>query len=251
VFQDARLFPHLNVRQNLVYAQRRAPQARWSLDEVAGFFDLTALLDRPVMNLSGGEKSRVALARALLAAPDYLLLDEPFAALDGQRRRAFIAVLLAAQVRFQLPMMVVTHAIDDAVALAGDVIALRDGKIVTQGAFAAVAIEPAFQSLLDARDIGSVMPPAAMAGAKNSTAKGIWLRADHVLIAIAPPQGLSARNVFPGELVELRQETGGSILASIRTVAGIILSRITPEAAAELSLAPGKAVWALVKAHAL
>ena len=99
VFQDARLFPHLTVRGNLAYAHRRAP-ARLEIAEVAEFFDIANLLDRPVGNLSGGEKSRVALARALVAAPDFLLLDEPFAALDGARRRAFLQVLRTAHRKY-------------------------------------------------------------------------------------------------------------------------------------------------------
>ena len=114
VFQDARLFPHLTVRQNVAYAARRAPHGGLSIEEAARFFDIAALLERPVGNLSGGEKSRVALARALVSRPDFLLLDEPFAALDGTRRRAFIAVLLDMHSVYKLPMLVVTHNIDDA-----------------------------------------------------------------------------------------------------------------------------------------
>src|SRR3984885_12325017 len=111
VFQDARLFPHLTAGQNLAYARRRAPDSKLEPADVAAFFDIAALLDRPVGNLSGGEKSRVALARALVSSPDFLLLDEPFAALDGPRRRAFIEVLLAAHRKFHIPMLVVSHSI--------------------------------------------------------------------------------------------------------------------------------------------
>jgi len=136
VFQDARLFPHLTARQNIAYAWQRAPaDKRPQIEDVARFFDITAALDRPVGNLSGGEKSRVALARALAAAPDFLLLDEPFAALDGQRRRAFIDVLLKMHRNFHLPMLVVTHDIDDAAALASDLVALKAGQVVAKGLF--------------------------------------------------------------------------------------------------------------------
>jgi len=136
VFQDARLFPHLSARQNIAYAHKRAPvDRRRNIGDLARFFDITPLLDRPVGNLSGGEKSRVALARALVGTPEFLLLDEPFAALDGIRRRAFIQVLLETHKSFGLPMLVVTHNIDDAAVLASHLVALKGGQVVASGAF--------------------------------------------------------------------------------------------------------------------
>jgi molybdate transport system ATP-binding protein len=251
VFQEARLFPHLTAGQNLAYARRRAPASRYEIGDVAAFFDIAGLLERAVGHLSGGEKNRVALARALLAAPEFLLLDEPFAALDGARRRAFIDVLLAAQRRYQTPMMVVTHSIDDAATMASHLIALKDGKVVAQGAFAAVAQQTQFQALLDRRDIGAVLSTAAFRGAKDSAGGGLWLRADHVLIAVAPPQGLSARNIMEGRIGMLRAESEGSLLVTLVTGAGPILSRVTQEAARELDLKPGEPAWAVVKAHAV
>ena len=152
VFQDARLLPHLTVRQNIGYAARRAPKGGLGIHEAARIFDIVNLLDRPVGRLSGGEKSRVALARALASRPDFLLLDEPFAALDGVRRRAFIATLLDIHQTHKLPMLVVTHNIDDAAALADNLVAIRDGTILVSGAFSDTSREEAFQSLLDARD---------------------------------------------------------------------------------------------------
>ena len=251
VFQEARLFPHLTAGQNLAYARRRAPSSKFEIADVAAFFDIAALLDRPVGNLSGGEKSRVALARALLGAPDYLLLDEPFAALDGPRRRAFIDVLLAAHHKFQIPMMVVTHSIDDAAALASHLVALQDGRVVADGAFAEVALQPHFQALLDRRDIGAVLSTASLRSAKDGPAGALWLRADHVLIAIAPPHGLSARNILEGRIGVLRAESQAGLLVTLETTAGPILARVTPEAARELDLKQGKAAWAVVKAHAV
>lgn len=250
VFQDARLFPHLTVRQNLTYAARRAPQGGPAIGDIAQFFDIGALLERPVGNLSGGEKSRVALARALAAAPDFLLLDEPFAALDGARRRAYIRILYEMHRVYALPMLIVTHAIDDAAALASHLVALKDGRVVASGPFIQTALTPAFQALLDARDTGAALSGGDLRRAEAKQTGNLWLRADHVVLAAQPPQAISARNILAGHVETLSQEEGGGVLVALRTDTGIILSRITPEAAQELKLVPGARAWAIVKAHA-
>ena len=252
VFQDARLFPHLTVRRNIAYAWKRAPEnKRRPIEEAARFFDITALLDRPVGNLSGGEKSRVALARALVAAPDFLLLDEPFAALDGPRRRAFIAVLLAMHRSFHLPMLVVTHNIDDAAALGTHLVALAAGQVVASGPFEQAARDPTFAALLDARDIGTAISGLLMHTSHDQAQRYHWLRADHVVLAGERPKSVSTRNVLEGHIVSIRREEDDSRLVELKTSAGTIIARVTPEAVAELGLAEGRPAWALVKAHAL
>jgi molybdate transport system ATP-binding protein len=244
VFQDARLFPHLGVRRNIEYAARRAPQGAPAIEEVAQFFDITGLLDRRVRNLSGGEKSRVALARALVSRPDFLLLDEPFAALDGARRRAFIRVLIHMHQAWRLPMLVVTHSIDDAAALASHLVALKEGRVVAAGEFAEACRSPAFQTLLDSRDTGAAVRLA------HSQHGGHWLRADQVLIAAEQPKAISARNILEGTVERLTSEPDG-VLVELATEAGILLSRLTPEAVSELGLGPQKKAWAVVKAQAV
>jgi len=244
VFQDARLFPHLSVRRNIEFAGRRATHTAPPIEEVARFFDITALLDRRVRNLSGGEKSRVALARALASRPDFLLLDEPFAALDGARRRAFIQVLIHMHHTWRLPMLVVTHNIDDAAALGSHLVALKEGRVVAAGEFTEASRNPKFQALLDSRDTGAAVRLA------HSQHGGHWLRADQVLIAAEQPKAISARNILAGTVQRLTPEPDG-VLVELATEAGILLSRLTPEAVAELGLAPQKRAWALVKAHAL
>ena len=252
VFQDARLFPHLTARRNIAYAWTRAPaDKRPHLEEVARFFDITALLDRPVGNLSGGEKSRVALARALAAAPDFLLLDEPFAALDGQRRRAFIKVLLEMHRGFHLPMLVVTHSIDDAASLASHLVALKEGEVVSNGPFDAATADPAFTALLDARDSGAAIPSLLLHTVHDKAQRYLWLRADQVVLAAERPKAISTRNILEGEILSIRQEADGGRMVALQTKAGRVLSRVTAEAIDELALAQGRKAWALVKAHAL
>jgi molybdate transport system ATP-binding protein len=249
VFQEARLFPHLSVGGNLRYAAKRAPHPG-DINAIAEKLEIATLLERGVRDLSGGEKSRVALARALIARPKLLLLDEPFAALDGRRRRAFLALLRDISEAQRLPMIVVTHQIEDAAELADHVVAMKDGRVIAHGSATATMRDSSFLSLLDARDIGVRLSAAAIASS-SAHARGVWVRADNVMIAAERPHGLSARNIWEGNVAGIRQESDGSILVSMDTRAGYILSRITPEAATELTLEEGKQVWAVVKAHAL
>jgi molybdate transport system ATP-binding protein len=250
VFQDARLFPHLTVRENIAYAWKRAPAAtRPALEEVARFFDIHAFLDRPVGNLSGGEKSRVALARAVAAAPAFLLLDEPFAALDGARRRSFIQVLLRMHEAYKLPMMVVTHDVEDAATLASHLVAMKDGHVITCGDFAGASAQAAFRTLLDDRDLGVAMPAHVLRNLRGG--QFVWLRADQVLLAAQRPQAISARNILEGEITSITKEVHGSLLVELSTAHGPILSRVTEEAVQELALTTGMRAWALVKAHTL
>ena len=251
VFQEARLFPHLSVAGNLGYALARAPEKRFSIPDVAAFFDIADLLERPVGHLSGGEKARVALARALLSAPDFLLLDEPFAALDGVRRRAFIEALARMHRKYAIPMLVVSHSIDDAAAMASHLVALDKGKVVAQGALAQTVQEETFQALLDPRDIGSVLLPSALLSGKADLSAGLWLRADHVLIATEVPHALSARNILPGRIAAIRAEAVNSLLVRLETKVGPVLARVTRAAGRELDLAEGRNVWAVIKAHAV
>lgn len=251
VFQDARLFPHLTVHRNLSYAERRRPAARNApvVAEIAKQLEFYDLLDRPVRNLSGGEKSRIALARAIVSAPELLLLDEPFAALDGKRRRAFLLLLRKLSREQNLPMMVVTHQVEEAAELGDHVIAVRAGQVVAHGSAADVMRRSAFISLLDQRDLGARVDASAIAG--RPKAGGVWVRADNVLIAREQPKGLSARNVWEGAIASIFREPDGSALVSLVTKVGYISSRITPDALAELHLEEGATAWAIVKTHAV
>jgi molybdate transport system ATP-binding protein len=252
VFQDARLFPHLTVRGNLAYAARRAPSPHAGIEQTAARFDLADKLDRPVQNLSGGEKARVALARALLSRSRLLLLDEPFAALDSVRRRAYLKLIMEVSAQAALPLIAVTHQIEDAAELADRVLALRDGKLLASGDAETVMASAELRQLLDPRDTGARLPCGLLTAATPASggARGVWVRADNVLLASEQPRGLSARNLWPGQITAMDAETDGAILVTLQLEKGYILSRITRDAVEQLKLAVGSRAWAVVKAHA-
>ncbi len=129
VTQDVALFPHLDVRRNVLYGRRDGQ--RLDLDHVAGMLEVTSLLDRRIQQLSGGERQRVALARALMSAPDVLLLDEPLAAVDVERRRRILPYLERVRDELGVPIMYVTHDPDEVRRIADRVIVLEDGRVIT------------------------------------------------------------------------------------------------------------------------
>ena len=128
VAQDVALFPHLNVRSNVLYGRREGQKL--SLETVAGMLEIETLLDRRVPQLSGGEKQRVALARALMSAPELLLLDEPLAAVDVERRRRILPYLERVRDELRVPIVYVTHDPAEARQLASEVIVLENGRMV-------------------------------------------------------------------------------------------------------------------------
>lgn len=136
VFQDDRLFPHLTVRQNLGFGERLLPrgQRRMDLDGVAELLELERFYDRSVQDLSGGERQRVALGRAILASPRLLLLDEPLASLDQERKSRILPLLRRVQESFQIPMILVSHDLGEIRSLAEHLIVLHHGRITAQGA---------------------------------------------------------------------------------------------------------------------
>ena len=134
--QEGALFPHLSVRQNLLFGrdETRPPPSGLTLEHVTGVLEIAPLAGRRVQTLSGGEKQRVALGRALIAAPRLLLLDEPLAGLDTPLRERLLPYLARVRDEFAIPMLYVTHAPDEVMALCDDVLVLAGGRIEQRGA---------------------------------------------------------------------------------------------------------------------
>jgi molybdate transport system ATP-binding protein len=257
VFQDGRLFPHMSVQDNLLYGWRRAP-ARADVPGIVSLLGLEGLLPRNPATLSGGEKARVALGRALLSSPQILLLDEPLAALDAPRRGEILPYLERLRDRARVPMLYVSHAVDEVARLADQVVLLDRGRVSGQGPAGPVMLgRDGLGAILDAVVTGfrpDGLAELAFDGgtlALNSRAPaGARLRvrvaAEDILIALTPPQGLSANNVLPVRVTEIRfiGEAADVLLAAGATP---FLARITAASARRLGLAPQLAVFAVIK----
>src|SRR5918995_941603 len=159
VFQDARLFPHYNVAGNLQYGQKRVAGASVSngFDEVVSLLGLSPLLARKPNQLSGGERQRVALGRALLCQPRLLLLDEPVASLDAARREEVMPYLEKLRDRLAIPMVYVSHQLDEVLRLATHVVLLDAGSVIAQGSPVQISLDPQLGSIVGRESIGAVL----------------------------------------------------------------------------------------------
>jgi molybdate transport system ATP-binding protein len=273
VFQDARLFPHLGVMANLRYGLRRAPQEGRAigLDEVLALLGLERLLDRRVYQLSGGERQRVALGRALLSQPRLLLLDEPLAALDAARREEVLPYLETLRDNLSIPMVFVSHQLDEVLRLATHVALMEAGEIVACGTLSDISLRPELRAIVGPEAVGAVLDgvvaavdaPRGMAdvqigrgtlhvsvpGARIGARMRIQLLARDIILATEPPRGLSVRNALEGVITELSEDVGQAVLVKVDIGAGAaILSRVTQHAIEALGLRVGMAIWVLIKA---
>jgi molybdate transport system ATP-binding protein len=271
VFQDSRLFPHMSVRANLLYGRWFTPAAarRVALDPVVEVLGVGHLLDRRPASLSGGERQRVALGRALLARPRLLLMDEPLAALDAARRAEVLPFIARLRQVARIPILYVTHALEEVDALADELVLLEGGRVRAAGPVEALTARADLPLALR-RDAGvllacTVAGPAAggltrldFAGGSLLTTQRagppgarlrVRVRARDVAVAVVEPRGLSTRNILPATLVALQEIEGAEeVFARLAIGPGTILARITAESVRELGLVPGMAVWALLKA---
>ena len=283
VFQDARLFPHLHVAANLRFAERRAAHAgRIGFDLVVGMLDLQPLMARRVHQLSGGEKQRVAIGRALLTQPRLLLLDEPLASLDRDRREEVLPYLETLRDQLAIPMVYVSHRFDEVLRLATHIVLMQSGRVAAQGGIGAISLDRRLRAMIDPDAVGAVVDGTVIgrepsggllrvrigsgelqldAASPPGTTLRVQLLARDIIVATQKPRFLSVRNHLQG-IVTAVEDDGASDLISIdvgtRSAGGAgsdggpsILARITKTATRELELAPAKPVWALVKSVAL
>jgi molybdate transport system ATP-binding protein len=270
VFQDARLFPHMNVRDNLLFGWRRAETraSQTEIDRIVDLLGIGALLDRRPAKLSGGEKSRVALGRALLASPRLLLLDEPLAALDAARKAEIMPFLERLRDEAKIPMIYVTHSLDEVTRLADQMIVLKDGRVAEQGSVFDLLPDIETETLGSEAAYGAAFP--ATVGEHRADGLSLLafdggmlliphidraigdrlrvrLRAEDIMLARDEPRAISANNILPAAVTAVRNN--GSSHTDVQLLCGNtkLLARITQASVSRLGIAPGQNLFAVIK----
>ncbi len=278
VFQESRLFPHLTVRQNLLYSHwfDRTLYSEADFAHVVDLLGIGELLQRQPAQLSGGEKQRVAIGRALLAKPRLLLLDEPLASLDAARKQEILRYLRLLRDETRIPMIYVSHAVDEVLQLADQVVLLDAGRVAASGSVEDVMGRPDLRpggglfeggAVIDTR-VGAIDDQDGLAtlnfegGALTAGASGasvgervrVRIRARDVSIALEPPRQISIQNILCGTIARVDAPEGGGaagVSVAITVGSATLRARVTQRAARQLALAPGMTVYALIKAVSL
>jgi molybdate transport system ATP-binding protein len=284
VFQEASLFAHLSVRDNIAYAARRASkgfgEGSPSVDEVVNLLGIGALMERRSTDLSGGERQRVAIARALAAQPEVLLLDEPLSALDQARRLEVLPWLERLRDAVHIPMLYVTHAADEVARLADTLVVLNAGRVTASGPVAAV-LEQVDAPVVLGEDAGALLYGTVRhidarwhLAEVDCGGSSLWLRDT----GLQPGQAVRVRVLARDVSLALREVRESSIQnalhCTVRSIAGgghpsqalvqlqltpptpgtaapVLLARITQRAVHTLGLQVGQPVWAHIKSVGL
>jgi molybdate transport system ATP-binding protein len=274
VFQEGRLFPHLSVRRNLLYGARfaKGPKDTGEFDQIVALLGIGELLARRPENLSGGEKQRVAIGRALLARPRVLVMDEPLASLDEGRKAEILPYIERLRDEIRTPIVYVSHSIPEVARLATTLVVLSEGRVAATGSPAEImgrldlfpltgrveagAILNTRVTGIDARFGLSLLRAAAgelrvpRLDIPLGTALRVRIRARDVMIALAPPDGLSALNVLPGTVAEIGESSGPIVEIRLDCAGEPLIARLTRRSVEGLGLVPGRQVYAVIKSIA-
>ncbi len=274
VFQEDRLFPHMSVEANLTYGMRLVPasERRVDKDRVVELLELGSLLRRRPARLSGGERQRVAIGRALLASPELLLMDEPLASLDAARRNEVMAFIERLRDDLAIPIVYVSHAMDEVIRLADTMVVVSEGKVVATGGVEDLMSRLDLRPHTGRHEAGAVIRAEVVArdpehdllylefAGRRMSAPGldlpmgtrirVHIRARDVALSLTKPEGTSILNVFEGT-VRAIEAADGPRADVLLDIGAPLIARITRKSLADLALAPGKTVHAMVKAVAI
>lgn len=268
VFQEPRLFPHLDVHGNLQYGHKRARGRRgFEFDAVIELLDLAALLPRRTAGLSGGEAQRVAIARALLCAPRILLMDEPVVALDASRKSEVLAFIQRAAETLDVPILYVSHNIDEICQLCDQLLIIDDGQSIAAGELQEVLVRTDIP-VLAGDEAGAVIiaevrqfdadyglsrlitsaGPMFVRGEYSPGAQvRVRLRANDVSLCRQAPTDTSILNTLPARIVRIKPETKSSVLVHLQAGDDQIVARITRKSSDDLKLDADDEVIAQIK----
>ena len=274
VFQQPSLFTHLNVRDNLGYGmrRRRAQQPALAFDEVVELLGLSGMLERRVPGLSGGERQRVAIAQALLSNPRLLLMDEPLAALDQVSRSTLLPYLDRLQRTLDIPVLYVSHALDEVARLTDYMVLIRAGRVIASGHIndlltrldlplahgrEAEAVILAAVQVQDERDHltqltfsgGRLWVPQV--DLPVGTAVRLRIMARDVSLALHPVKGSSILNSFPVTVADLSADGPAQVMVRLRAGEETLLTRVTRRSQRALNIERGSTLYAQVKSVAL
>ncbi len=268
VFQDARLFPHLSVEKNLLYGQRFSARKR-EVAPIADMLGISELLQRRPGSLSGGETQRVALGRALLSDPQLLLMDEPLAALDDERKAVILPYLERIRSEGGPPILYVSHAMDEILRLADNIVLLRNGRTVRSGELSEILSDPAavpdlgpraagalLKARLVKRDAGDGVSELETSAGKlylpiRPEQEGAMMRvrisASDVMLSRDRPDKISALNILKAEITSIHEGQGPGVAVALTSGSDRLLARITRRSAKLMGLRAGMSCYAVIK----
>jgi molybdate transport system ATP-binding protein len=274
VFQSYALFPHMTAEANVAVAMDHLPRAARQAEarRLLALVNLAGLEKRRPAELSGGQQQRVAVARALARKPDALLLDEPFSAVDRATRETLYGEITALRAHLNMPVILVTHDMDEARMLADRMLVIEHGKMLRGGTAAEIMFDATVLHALGIREAGSSIAARIVAHDTDgltrldSSAGPLWLPhiegergspvrvrilAHEVLLARTRPEDLSAQNILPATVESITPGEGPGALVRLRVGGDTLLARITQRSADSMQLAPGVPCFAIVKSMAV
>jgi molybdate transport system ATP-binding protein len=274
VFQEASLFEHLSVGGNLAYGLKRVPPGdrRIPLERAIALLGIGPLLQRRPATLSGGERQRVAIARALAVSPRLLLMDEPLAAVDRERRQEILPWIEALHRELDIPIVYVSHIAEEVSQLADHLVLMRGGRILASGDVhelftrldLPLALEPDATSVIEATVCGHdeeyrltrlEFPGGQLTLTRQALAIGspvrLRLAARDVSLTLERQSGTSILNILPVTVDDISLDDSAQVTVRLLAANVPILARVTRKSALELGLQPGLGVFAQVKSIAL
>jgi molybdate transport system ATP-binding protein len=266
VFQNYALFPHMTAVQNVMAAMDAAD--RGEAERILDLVNLHGLSGRKPAQLSGGQQQRVAVARALARKPQALLLDEPFSAVDRATREKLYSEIIDLRAQLSMPVVLVTHDMNEAQLLADSMVVIEAGRVVRTGTTAEVMADPDALRAMGIREVAVLLPavvaehlpdgltrleaatgPLFLPGVDASPGTQVRVRimAHEVILSRARPEGLSAQNILAGKVARIVEGKGPAVTVHVAIGEHEILARITRRAAEQMGLAQGDTVHAILK----